>query len=85
MNTIQASVPTVLAYLITTYGMIEPEVLREFKLKVCEMTYGIMNPLTTIYDEIKELEHLSVAAVNLYSQSQIVNYGLTIMKNTNDF
>ena len=44
-----------------------------------------MDPLVTIYDEIEELEHIGVAAVNLYSQSQIVNYRLIIIKNTNDF
>jgi len=43
-----------------------------------------MDTLVPIYNEI-ELEHLSVAAVNPYSQSQIVSYGLTIIKNTNNF
>ena len=33
-NTIQANLPMVLAYLLTIYGTIESEVLRESKLKV---------------------------------------------------
>ena len=85
MNTIQASVPTVLAYILTTYGTIDPEALMERKLKVCEKSYDLMEPLVTIYNEIEELEHFGVAVINPYSQSQIVNYGLTIIKNTNNF
>jgi len=85
MNTIQASVPTVLAYLFTTYKTIEPEVLRERELKFCEMAYNLMDPLITIYDAIEDLEHLGIAVVSLYSQSQIVSYGLTIIKNTYNF
>jgi len=68
-NAIQASLPTVLVYLLTTYGTIEPEVLRERKLKVHKMAYGLMDPLVTIYNEIKELKHLGVAEVDPYSQS----------------
>ena len=75
----------VLAYLVTTYRAVETEVLRDWEFKVREMAYELMEPLVTIYDEIEELEHLGVAAVNPYSQSQIVNYGLTIIKNTNNF
>ena len=55
-------------YLFTTYGTIGPEVLRERKLKVSEMTYDLMDPLVAIYGEIKELGHLSVTMVNPYSQ-----------------
>ena len=72
--TIQASVPTVLAYLFTTYGRIETEVLRERKLKVHEMAYDLMDSLVTIYDGIKGLEHLCIAVANPHSQSQIVIY-----------
>ena len=43
-NTIQADVPTVLAYLFTTSVTIDPEVLRERELKVREMAYNLMNP-----------------------------------------
>ena len=49
-NTIQVDVTTVIDYFFTTYGMIEPEVLREHKLKVREMDYELMDPLVTIYD-----------------------------------
>ena len=49
------------------------------------MAYNLMEPLITIYDEIEELEHLGVTVVNPYLQSQVMNYRLTIIKNTNDF
>ena len=47
-NIIQADVPAVIAYIFTTYGMIEPELLREQKLKVCEMAYDLMDPFIAI-------------------------------------
>ena len=84
-NKIQVDVSMVLSYLFTTYGTTETEVLRECKLKIREMAYDLMEPLVTIYDKIEELEHLKIAAVHLYPQSQIVSYGLTIIKNTNNF
>ena len=65
--------------------MIEPEVLRERELEAREMAYDLMGLLFTIYDRIEELEHLGHATVNPYSISQLVNYGLTIIKNTNNF
>jgi len=65
--------------------MIEPDVLREHELKVRDMAYNLMDPLVTIYDKIEELKHLGVTVVNPYSQSQIVSYRLTIIKNTNNF
>ena len=52
----------VLDYMFTTYGTIETEVLREREIKVCEMVYDIMDPLVTIYDEIKELGYLGHTA-----------------------
>jgi len=47
-DTIQASVPTALAYLLTIYGMIDPEVLRDRELKVREMAYSLIESLVTI-------------------------------------
>ena len=84
-NTIQTDLPKVLAYMFTIYVTIEPEVLRERELKVCEIVYDIMNPLVTIYNKIEELGHLSHAERNPYSMLQLVNYGLTIIKHTNNF
>ena len=84
-NTVEIDVPMVFSYLFTTYGTIEPEVLREHELKVHEMVYEFMDPIISLYNEIEELGHLGHALKNAFSISQIVNYGLTIIKNTNDF
>ena len=84
-NIIQVDVPTVLGYLFTIYGTIEPEVLMECELKVREMAYDLMHPLISIYDEIEELEYLGVNVFNPYPMSQLVSYGITIIKNTNNF
>ena len=60
MSTIQADVPTVLAYLFTTYGTIEPEVVREHKLKVREMAYDLMDPSATSTTKSRNLSTLAL-------------------------
>jgi len=65
--------------------MIEPELLRTCELKVHEMAYDLMDLLVTVYDEIEEFEHLIHATIHLYSISQLMNYGLIFIKNTNNF
>ena len=44
-----------------------------------------MDPPVSFYDEIKQLGHLYHVAQNQYLMSQLVNYGLTIIKSTNDY
>ena len=44
-----------------------------------------MDLLVLFYGEIKELGNLGHAAQNPYSMPQLVNYGLIIIKNKNDF
>jgi len=44
-----------------------------------------MNPLVAIYNEIEELEHIGHTVVKPYLMSQLMSYGLKIIKNTNDF
>ena len=45
-NIIQTYVPTVLAYLFTTYGTIAPEILMKYKLKARETAYRVMSSLS---------------------------------------
>jgi len=52
---IQENVPTVLAYLFTAYGTIEPELLREYKLKVREIAYDIIDPSSPSTKKLKKL------------------------------
>jgi len=68
-NTIQANLSALLASIFTIYGTIEPEVLRECKLKIREMSYELMDPLVTIYNKIEELDYLGHTAFNVYSMS----------------
>ena len=70
-----------MAYLFTIYSVTEPKVLRERELKVLETVCDIMDLLVSFYDEIKELGHLGHASQKLYYMSQLMNYGLTIIKN----
>ena len=49
------------------------------------MAYDIVEPLVTVYAGIEDLGHLSHAAQKSYYMSQLVNYGFTIIENTDEF
>ena len=38
-----------------------------------------------MFDELEELQHVSVAASNPYTNTQMVNIGIKLIKNFNDF
>ena len=52
---------------------------------VREFQYNIQDPLVTFYREIENLEELGKASLNPYLPSQLINFALQIIKNTNDF
>ena len=53
--------------------------------KVKTMEYSLSDPLIVMFNEIEELERLGIAATNPYREMQLVQIGLKIIKNTNDF
>ena len=84
-NTFTVDLQTILHYLFTTYGYITPEELQEQKDKLCAKTFDIQQPLIILFDELEELQNIAVAASNPYTDTQIVNIALTLIKNFNDF
>ena len=65
--------------------MIEPEERTARTKKVTDICYNLMEPLITIFDEIDDLKAFANASGNPFTQGQIVNIGLQLLKNTNDF
>ena len=44
-----------------------------------------MDPLITVTNDIEDLELLGTAAHNLYSDAQLAEIGIQILKNLHDF
>jgi len=84
-NTFTSDIPTILHYLFTTYGYITPEELKGQEETLCSKVFDIQQPLIILFDELKKLQQISVAALNPYTGTQMVNIGLKLIKNFNDF
>ena len=41
--------------------------------------------MTTMFEPIQELEQLAIAGRRPYTQEQLVDFGVTLITNTNDF
>lgn len=73
-------VHTILAYLFLQYGAVEVEILSERELNVCKMQYNILDPLVTMYNDMKDPKLWGFATNNLYSPAQRITFALHIIK-----
>ena len=65
-NTITENIQKVLAHLIQRYGIVEADTLSNREQKVRELAYNLLDPLVTVYTEVKDLEQLAIATWNPY-------------------
>ena len=84
-NAIDKPVSEILAYLFTTYGRVSQQTLSEEQVKLREKVFDISEPLIMMYNEVEDLQDLATAAVNPFSDTQIVTLGIDLIKNTGDF
>jgi len=84
-NTFTSNIPTIFHYLFTIYGYITPEELKGQEETLCSKVFDIQQPLIILFDELEELQQIYVAALNPYTGTQMVNIGLKLIKNFNDF
>ena len=84
-NAITIPLHDVLTHLFTRYGGVNADALMDIEYKVKTMEYSITDPLVVVFNEIEELARLGTAAHIPYSNMQLLQIGLRIIKNTNDF
>ena len=84
-NAITTAIPVIFSTLLQHYGKVSAEDLLETEQKLRDKVFDISEPLIVMYNEIEDLLELSTAAGQTYTQSQIVNLGVHLIKNTNDF
>lgn len=49
------------------------------------MPFTVLDPLTKLYRRIDDLSELATATHSPYSPQQLIDLGLTVIKNTNDY
>ena len=84
-NSVNVSLSTILTLLFNTYGKVQDDTLQEVTDKLRERIFDISEPLVVMFNDIEELKALSIAADNEYTERQLVNIGIQLIKNTNDF
>ena len=82
---IHQSIPEILTFLFTRYGEVDHQAQAAKEDEIRTMVFHPADPLVTIFTPLEDLRELGTYARNPYSEAQIVNYGLTILKQTSDF
>ena len=52
-------IPTILQYLFTNYGEVQPEVIKEAEHAIEDMAFTVSDPLTKLYTKIEDLTDLA--------------------------
>ena len=82
---IEDDIPTVLTYLFSSYGKVPTREVKEKEQEVLSIAFVPSDPMVTIYRPIEQLRTLAEIAQIPYTESQIVDFGLQLIKNTQDF
>ena len=84
-NSINLTIPEVLQHLFGRYGTVTPEALAREEASMSSFYWDLRDPPVIMYNKIDDLVSLAEAANMPKTEAQIVNYGLAIIKKTNDF
>lgn len=84
-NSINVPLSSILTTLFTTYGKVQDDTLQEVTKKLRERVFDLSEPLDVLFNEVEDLKALSIAADNEYTERQLVNIGIQLIENTNDF
>ena len=86
-NTKAINIPVrdLLHNLITTYGTVEDDELQRVHDDLKTKTFDISQPFVAMYNEVEDLKALSIAANNEYTETQLVNLGVRLIRNMGEF
>ena len=82
---IQDDIPDVLQYLFDTYGKIPSEEVKQKELEIRTMFFNPADPMILLFNPIEKLKKMAEAAGIAYTDEQILDMGLTVIRNTRDF
>ena len=78
-------IPTVLDYLFTTYGKVTSVEVKEAETEVLNLQFHPSDPMITIYRPIEQLQKKAIESEIPYTDEQIMEFGLTLVRNARDF
>ena len=82
---ITEDVPTVLAYLFDTYGKVPSAEVKQKEAEIRTMSFHPADPMILLYNPIEKLKTMAEAAAISYTEAQLLDMGLTVIRNTRDF
>ena len=82
---IQDDIPTVLDYLFDLYGKVPSEEVKQKEAEIRTMAYHPADPMILLYNPIEKLKKMAEAAAIPYTTDQLLDIGLTVIRNTRDF
>ena len=81
---ITLSIPEVLQFLVTRYGVVDSRRLQQEEDRVRNFSWNISDPPVVLFNIIEDLEIIAEAAQNAKSNIQLVNYGIDIVRESNE-
>lgn len=85
MNSITEPLNNLMAYLFQRYGNVTQVSLDIEEIKVKNMTYLLTDTNNNVFQAVLDLGQLADAAQNPFSDYQLLEIGLHIIRNTHDF
>lgn len=79
---IEDDIPTVLAYLFSNHGKVPTSVVKEKEQEVLATPFVPSDHMVTIYRPIEQLKTLAEIAGIPYTETQIVDFGVQLIKKT---
>ena len=84
-DSIAMSVHQLLGHLFQIYGQVEPETLAKDEQAFKSYYWDLQDPPVLLFNKIDDLVQMATAANIPKTEAQIINYGLSTIKKTNDF
>jgi len=84
-NLLNGDVPTILEYLFYNYGKVRSEEVSQKEMEVMTSTWQPSDPLVLLTRPLEQLQKLAIQAGIPYTDGQILEKGLTLIRATRDF
>ena len=76
---------TVLAFLFEAYGIVPSEEVKQKGADFPTMQFHPSDPMITLFNPVEQLKKMAISAKIPYTANQLLDIGLTVLRNTRDF
>ena len=82
---LSTDIPTILDHLTNRYGQVCGTEVQQFLNEVLQTPYTPAEPLVMVWNPIQKLKKLAIQAKIPYSEPQLIEFALQIIRSTHDF